>query len=102
MLDGALAWLIWTMMDSPISSWPQAVSIPKSKRKFPRTRFALHAWCFGTWVMARRLHFGLGPESAGDLTIRWTSGKIEMISNVAANQLVVIREGAGIIRTQKF
>jgi enediyne biosynthesis protein E4 len=53
-------------------------------------------------VNDRRLHFGLGPESAGDLTIRWTSGKIETISNVAADQLVVIREGAGIIRMQKF
>src|SRR5438270_763972 len=53
-------------------------------------------------VNGRRLHFGLGPDSAGDLTVRWTSGKIESISNVAADQLVVIREGAGIIRTQKF
>ena len=50
----------------------------------------------------RRLHFGLGNESAADLTIRWTNGTTETISNVAANQLVVIREGAGIIRKQKF
>jgi enediyne biosynthesis protein E4 len=50
----------------------------------------------------RRLHFGLGNESAADLTIRWTNGTTETIPNVAANQLVVIREGAGIIRKQKF
>jgi len=50
----------------------------------------------------RRLHFGLGNESAADLTIRWTNGATETIPNVAANQLVVIREGAGIIRKQKF
>jgi len=48
------------------------------------------------------LHFGLGAEAAADLTIRWTNGAVETISNVAANQLVVIREGAGIIRKQTF
>ncbi len=50
----------------------------------------------------RRLHFGLGKENSADLTIRWTNGATESIPNVAANQLVVIREGAGIIRKQKF
>ena len=50
----------------------------------------------------RRLHFGLGSENSVDLTIRWTNGMTENISKVAADQLVVIREGAGIIRKQKF
>ncbi len=50
----------------------------------------------------RRLHFGLGVETAADLTIRWTNGATEMIQNVAADQLVIVREGAGIIRKQKF
>jgi hypothetical protein len=50
----------------------------------------------------RRLHFGLGPVTAADLTIRWTNGSVEKISNVAADQLVVVREGDGIIRKQKF
>ncbi len=50
----------------------------------------------------RRLHFGLGNESSADLTIRWTNGGMETIPNVAADQLVVIREGSGIIRKQKF
>jgi hypothetical protein len=36
------------------------------------------------------------------LTVRWTNGKSEVFPKVAANQLVVIREGAGIIRTEKF
>src|SRR5438067_429815 len=53
-------------------------------------------------VNDRRLHFGLGAETATDLTIRWTNGSTEIIQNVAAGQLVVIREGAGIIRKQKF
>ena len=46
----------------------------------------------------RRLHFGLGAETSADLTIRWTNGATETIANVAANQLVVNREGKGIIR----
>jgi hypothetical protein len=50
----------------------------------------------------RRLHFGLGAETAADLTIRWTNGATETIPNVGANQLVTIREGAGIIGKQKF
>jgi enediyne biosynthesis protein E4 len=50
----------------------------------------------------RRLHFGLGAETAADLTIRWTNGATETISNVGGDQLVTIREGAGIIRKQKF
>jgi enediyne biosynthesis protein E4 len=50
----------------------------------------------------RRLHFGLGTATSADLTIRWTNGATESIANVAADQLITIREGAGIIRTQKF
>jgi enediyne biosynthesis protein E4 len=50
----------------------------------------------------RRLHFGLGAETSADLTIRWTNGNTETIPNVAVDQLVVIREGAGIIHKQKF
>src|SRR5436853_476548 len=49
-----------------------------------------------------RLHFGLGSETAADLTIRWTNVAIETIRNVAADQLVTIREGAGITGKQKF
>jgi enediyne biosynthesis protein E4 len=50
----------------------------------------------------RRLHFGLGSETVVDLTIRWTNGTTETIPNVAADQLVTIREGAGIVHKQKF
>ena len=50
----------------------------------------------------RRLHFGLGNATTADLTIRWTNGATETIPNVAADQLVTIREGAGIIRREKF
>ncbi len=50
----------------------------------------------------RRLHFGLGTATAAELTIRWPNGNTESIPRVDANQLVVIREGAGILRTQRF
>jgi hypothetical protein len=53
-------------------------------------------------VNDRRLHFGLGADTVADLTIRWPGGSSEQITKVAADQLVVVREGAGIVRTQKF
>lgn len=53
-------------------------------------------------VNDRRLHFGLGSETVASLTIRWPNGSTEAIPNVAANQLVVIRESSGIIHSEKF
>jgi hypothetical protein len=50
----------------------------------------------------RRLHFGLGTATSADLTIRWPNGNLEEIRNLAADHLVVIREGAGVVRRQKF
>jgi enediyne biosynthesis protein E4 len=50
----------------------------------------------------RRLHFGLGAATSVDLMIRWPNGATETVNKVAADQLVVVREGAGIVRTQKF
>jgi hypothetical protein len=50
----------------------------------------------------RRLHFGLGTATWAELTIRWPNGNAESISRVDADQLVVIREGAGVLRTQRF
>ncbi len=50
----------------------------------------------------RRLHFGLGPETMASLEIRWPNGASEKISSVAADRLVVVREGAGIVRSDRF
>jgi len=50
----------------------------------------------------RRLHFGLGAATSADLTVRWPNGGVERVAGVKANQLVVIREGAGIQRTEKL
>lgn len=53
-------------------------------------------------VNDRRLHFGLGNERVAHLGVRWPNGTTEVIANVAADQLVVIRESSGIIHKQKF
>jgi len=50
----------------------------------------------------RRLHFGLGAETQVSLEIRWPNGSEEKLADVAADQLVVIREGSGIVRRDRF
>jgi len=50
-----------------------------------------------------RLHFGLGPATKVDLMeVRWPSGQLESFRAVPANQLVVVQEGRGIVKTQSF
>jgi enediyne biosynthesis protein E4 len=50
-----------------------------------------------------RVHVGLGDATIVDrLEIRWPSGRTEVVEHVAANQLVVIREGAGIVDRTPF
>lgn len=53
-------------------------------------------------VNDRRLHFGLGAAASADVSVRWPNGATETIANVGADQLVTIREGAGIIRRESF
>jgi enediyne biosynthesis protein E4 len=50
----------------------------------------------------RRLHFGLGTAASADLNVRWPNGAMERIGAVEANQLVVIQEGSGVVRRQRF
>lgn len=49
-----------------------------------------------------RLHFGLGAAAEADLDIRWPNGATETLRRVAANQLVTIREGSGIVKATPF
>jgi hypothetical protein len=44
-----------------------------------------------------RLHFGLGAETRADITVRWISGRVDQFPGVAADQVVTIREGEGIL-----
>jgi hypothetical protein len=53
-------------------------------------------------VNDRRLHFGLGPETQASLEIRWPNGTEEKVAGVDAFQMVVIREGSGIVRKESF
>jgi hypothetical protein len=48
-----------------------------------------------------RLHFGLGPEISADLDIRWPSGLRETFKAVRANQIIVVKEGTGIVAAKK-
>ena len=50
----------------------------------------------------RRLHFGLGAAKAADLTVRWTNGLVEKVSSVEANRMITIREGSGIVNSEKW
>jgi len=48
----------------------------------------------------RRLHFGLGEIDRADLTIRWTNGLVETLTNVPADRFLTIREGEGIVKSE--
>jgi len=60
------------------------------------------AQCSYLSVSDRRLHFGLGAAASADLTVRWPNGLVETLSNVGCDQLVVIREGEGIVKREKL
>jgi hypothetical protein len=49
-----------------------------------------------------RLHFGLGPVELVDIDIRWPNGGKEKLVKVAANQLITVKEGAGIVKRERF
>jgi len=50
-----------------------------------------------------RVHFGLGKaEKVELLEIRWPSGAVESLKDVAPNQLIYVKEGEGIVRSVKF
>jgi len=47
-----------------------------------------------------RLHFGLGVNTKADqVEIRWPSGQTEIVKDIAANQIVSIKEGSGIVKS---
>jgi len=50
-----------------------------------------------------RVHFGLGKAEKVDvLEIRWPSGQVDTLKDVKANQVIYVKEGAGIERTMDF
>jgi len=50
-----------------------------------------------------RVHFGLGQATKADsIEIRWPSGQVDRLQNVAAGQVVYMQEGKGIVRSVSF
>lgn len=50
-----------------------------------------------------RLHFGLGKAAKADLIeIRWPSGKVETVENVAADKFYSMLEGSGLVPFEKI
>jgi hypothetical protein len=61
----------------------------------------------GTSVMSQsdlRLHFGLGQAKVVDLIeVKWpTTQTVEKFTHIEANQILTIREGDGIVKTEKI
>ena len=50
-----------------------------------------------------RVHFGLGARDRADrIEVAWPSGATETIDGAVADQLVVIREGSGVVQRRPF
>ena len=50
-----------------------------------------------------RVHFGIGKAEKVDvLEIHWPSGQVDTLKDVQPNQLIYVKEGAGIDRTVQF
>jgi len=44
-----------------------------------------------------RLHFGLGDETTAAIEVRWPNGLEESVKNSAADQLITLQEGSGMV-----
>ena len=50
-----------------------------------------------------RVHFGIGKAEKVDLLeIRWPSGQVDTLKELQPNQVIFVKEGAGIVRTMRF
>ena len=50
-----------------------------------------------------RVHFGLGKAQKVELLeIRWPSGQVDTLKDLKPNQVIVVKEGAGIVRAMQF
>jgi hypothetical protein len=49
-----------------------------------------------------RLHFGLGAATTADVEVHWPSGLVESLKSVAANQLLTVKEGSGLVKGRPF
>lgn len=49
-----------------------------------------------------RLHFGLGAEKKASIEVHWPSGTAETVNGIDANQLVLLREGKGVVKATRL
>jgi hypothetical protein len=50
-----------------------------------------------------RVHFGLGKiQKVKSIEVRWPSGQVDTLNDIAVNQLILVKEGTGIIRATPF
>jgi hypothetical protein len=50
-----------------------------------------------------RVHFGIGRnQKIKAIEIRWPSGQVDTLRDVSANQLIFVKEGAGMLRATSF
>ncbi|MBA3711643.1 MAG: CRTAC1 family protein [Pyrinomonadaceae bacterium] len=50
-----------------------------------------------------RIHFGVGKnQKVKTIEIRWPSGQVDTLNDVAVNQLIHVKEGIGILRTMSL
>jgi enediyne biosynthesis protein E4 len=49
-----------------------------------------------------RLHFGLGAATTAEIEIHWPTGASETHTRIAADQLITVREGDGIVKGRPF
>ncbi len=56
---------------------------------------AVMSQCSYLSVNDPRLHFGLGAEKTAEIEVHWPSGGTDTLKSIAADQLVMIREGSG-------
>jgi hypothetical protein len=44
-----------------------------------------------------RLHFGLGAATKAEIRVRWPNGDWQNIGGTAADQLITVKEGLGVV-----
>ena len=50
-----------------------------------------------------RVHFGLGKNrKVKSIEIRWPSGQVDTLNDIAVNQLIFVKEGVGVVRATSF
>lgn len=48
------------------------------------------------------MYFGLGDSEQADLDIHCTNGGVEKVTSVKAHQVILVKEGDGVIKTETW